>query len=179
MVAEMPRAKQYNKELLQWFENAKDVITNVRKIKSDLGIKLSENKKLTIRPINYNSEFDSVICKLANVDIYLETKESVTTSTSGNPSISHGYFNNCAQYFLQILEIDDINKQADKNKLEKEKLEQELKYNHGFLQSVMKKLENEKFVNNAPKQVVEIEKKKKADAEMKIKALENRLSKLH
>ena len=55
-------------------------------------------------------------------------------------------------------------------------LEEELKYQEGFLQSVMKKLGNENFVKNAPEKVVEMEKKKKADAEEKIKAIRNKLS---
>jgi len=60
----------------------------------------------------------------------------------------------------------------------RKEMEKELAYNRGFLASVSKKLNNERFVNNAPPQVVEIEKKKQADAEAKIKALEEGLSKL-
>ena len=61
---------------------------------------------------------------------------------------------------------------------EKNKLEEELKYTKGFLASVQKKLSNERFVNNAPEQVVAIEKKKQADAEAKIAALEASLAAL-
>jgi valyl-tRNA synthetase len=59
-----------------------------------------------------------------------------------------------------------------------QKLEQELKYQQGFLTSVMKKLENEKFVNNAPAQVVEMEKKKQADTQAKIRVIEDQLKTL-
>ncbi|MDA3930318.1 MAG: hypothetical protein PF541_15315, partial [Prolixibacteraceae bacterium] len=58
------------------------------------------------------------------------------------------------------------------------KLEEELKYTKGFLISVTKKLSNERFVNNAPAQVVEIERKKQEDAEIKIKALQERIESL-
>ena len=56
-----------------------------------------------------------------------------------------------------------------------EKLEEELQYTKGFLKSVQKKLGNERFVNNAPEQVVASEKKKQADAEAKIKMIEEKL----
>jgi len=55
-------------------------------------------------------------------------------------------------------------------------LKQELKYTQGFLNSVMKKLSNERFVNNAPEQVIVIERKKQTDAEAKIKAIEDQLT---
>ena len=59
-----------------------------------------------------------------------------------------------------------------------EKLEKDLAYQQGFLNTVMKKLGNERFVNNAPEQVVAIEKKKKADAEAKIDAINSQLESL-
>jgi valyl-tRNA synthetase len=59
---------------------------------------------------------------------------------------------------------------------ELKKLEEELKYTQGFLNSVTKKLSNERFVNNAPANVVEMEKRKQADAEAKIKVIEERIS---
>jgi valyl-tRNA synthetase len=58
---------------------------------------------------------------------------------------------------------------------ELKKLEEELKYTRGFLTSVMKKLENERFVNSAPAAVVATERAKQADAEAKIKVLEERI----
>ena len=61
---------------------------------------------------------------------------------------------------------------------EKERLKKELEYNKGFLQSVQKKLANEKFVQNAKPEVLSIEKKKQTDAEAKIKALEEQLASL-
>ena len=59
---------------------------------------------------------------------------------------------------------------------ELKKTEEELNYARGFLNSVDKKLSNERFVAGAPAQVLEVERKKKADAEAKIKALEERLA---
>ena len=59
-----------------------------------------------------------------------------------------------------------------------EKIQKELDYIRGFLASVLKKLDNDRFVQNAPEKVLEIERAKKADAESKIKALEERLASL-
>ena len=61
---------------------------------------------------------------------------------------------------------------------ERETILKDLEYQRGFMASVDKKLSNEKFVNSAPPQVIEIERKKKADAETKIKALEESLARL-
>ena len=58
------------------------------------------------------------------------------------------------------------------------KLEADLAYAQGFLNSVMKKLSNEKFMSGAPAQVIENERKKQADAEAKIKAIEQQLAEL-
>jgi valyl-tRNA synthetase len=62
------------------------------------------------------------------------------------------------------------------NGSQKDQLEKELVYLKGFLESVNKKLDNERFVQNAKPEVVDIERKKKADAEQKIKILEDSLA---
>ena len=61
---------------------------------------------------------------------------------------------------------------------ELKKLEEDLKYQQGFLRTVMGKLSNERFVANAPQKVVELERKKQSDAESKIKSIEERIKAL-
>ena len=61
---------------------------------------------------------------------------------------------------------------------ERKKLTEELKYAKGFLQSVEKKLSNDRFVSNAPEQVIAMERKKAADAQEKITLLEKSLNQL-
>ena len=61
---------------------------------------------------------------------------------------------------------------------ELKKLEADLQYMQGFLRTVMGKLNNERFVNNAPEKVVALERKKKADAESKIKSIKERIAEL-
>lgn len=72
------------------------------------------------------------------------------------------------EYYIPLSE--NIDKEA-----EAAKLKEELKYTEGFLNSVMKKLSNERFVNNAPEAVVAKEKQKMADAEARIKVLKEQL----
>ena len=73
------------------------------------------------------------------------------------------------EYFVPF--ADNIDKDA-----ELKKLNDELAYAEKFLQSVLKKLANERFVQNAPEQVVAIERKKQADAEAKIKLLKEQIA---
>ncbi len=73
------------------------------------------------------------------------------------------------EYFIPIGDL--VNKED-----EIKKLEEELKYAEGFLNSVLKKLSNEKFVNNAPANVIDMERKKQADTEAKIKILKEQIN---
>ncbi|MCF6333139.1 MAG: valine--tRNA ligase, partial [Draconibacterium sp.] len=75
------------------------------------------------------------------------------------------------EYFIPFDEEIDV-------EAEKEKLEEELKYTQGFLNAVQKKLSNERFVNNAPAQVITNERKKEADALAKIETLKVSLKSL-
>ena len=76
------------------------------------------------------------------------------------------------EYFIPLAGKLDV-------KSEIAKLEEDLRYNMGFLANVMKKLDNERFVNNAPAGILELERKKKSDAESKIKSLEEALRSLN
>ncbi len=108
------------------------------------------------------AHFESVIAKLANVD--LKYSES-----SDGPSSN--FIIGTTEFVVPLEGLVDAG-------AEKAKLEEELKYQKGFLNSVSKKLANERFVNNAPEAVVASERKKMADAESRIKSLEDSLAKL-
>jgi valyl-tRNA synthetase len=75
------------------------------------------------------------------------------------------------EYFIPLAGKLDIESEITK-------IQEDLEYNRDFLVSVMKKLDNERFVKNAPSLVLELERKKKSDAESKIKSLEERLNEL-
>jgi valyl-tRNA synthetase len=76
-----------------------------------------------------------------------------------------------AEFYIPMSENIDV-------EAELAKLKDDLKYNEGFLIAVNKKLSNERFVNNAPAKVVDMERKKAADAEQKIIIIKEQISKL-
>ena len=107
--------------------------------------------------------FDSVLKKLTN----LSEIEKVSTQPDG----VFTFVANNTEYYIPVGDMIDV-------EAEKAKIQEELDYTKGFMKSVSKKLSNERFVNNAPEKVVEMEKKKLADAEGKIKILEQQLASL-
>jgi valyl-tRNA synthetase len=108
-------------------------------------------------------EFQTVISKMANVS----EMEFVTDKVEG----ASGFIIGLDEFFIPLEGKVDVEE-------EKARLQKELEYQEGFLKSVMKKLGNESFVNNAPANVVEMEKKKRAGAEAKIKTLKDGLKDL-
>lgn len=148
---------------LETFEIAQQIVSEVRALRASKN--LSPKEKLTVLQAGVKGEyahFESVIAKLANVD--LKYSES-----SDGPSSN--FIIGTTEFVVPLEGIVDAG-------AEKAKLEEELKYQKGFLNSVSKKLANERFVNNAPEAVVASERKKMADAESRIKSLEDSLAKL-
>ena len=160
--AEMPKSKKYNSDLIDKFENIKSIISNIRKIRLDKQIKFTEPLQMYFSLIegDYDTSFDDIIAKTCN----LSTIE--TTSDKIDGAISFVAKN--VEYYIPM--GDMINTEEEIAKLEKE-----LNYTRGFLKGVEKKMSNERFVNNAPPQVIEREKQKQTDAENKIKALEEQI----
>lgn len=164
MVSEWPKASAIDKTIIAEFEFAKEVIAGVRTIRKDKNIPMKEALELSLlNEEKINTRWDVMITKLTNVsDItYLEAplEGALTFRVKSN------------EYFVPISGAIDV-------AAEIEKIKEELAYTKGFLTSVQKKLSNERFVNNAPEQVVGIEKKKAADAEAKIETLEKSLASL-
>ncbi|MFN8257690.1 MAG: valine--tRNA ligase [Bacteroidales bacterium] len=160
--AEYPKSNKYDKNLLNSFENIKEVISNVRKIKSDKNISPREMVDLLVNMNNklFDGYFSPVIKKLGGVGEIKQVTEKVNGSVN--------FIVNSIEYFVPLGNL--VNKDEEIQKLEKE-----LEYTRGFIQSVMKKLGNERFVQNAPASVVELEQKKKAEAEAKIVSLEEQI----
>ena len=163
MVQQMTLAKACNKELLNNFDVVKDIIGNIRTVRAQKNIALKDDLVLNILCENPISGFNAIIEKMANVS---EIKE-VEKHADGSASFMVRTF----EFSIPLSGAIDV-------EAEIEKLELELKHKRGFLQGVMKKLSNEKFVANAAPQVVELENKKKADAESIIKSLEENIKSL-
>ena len=111
----------------------------------------------------YNDSFNSVISKMCN----LSTISSVSEKQDG----ATGFLVGTTEYTIPLLDNIDV-------ETELIKLETELKYTQGFLNSVLKKLSNERFVQNARPEIVEIERNKQADAESKIALIKENITSL-
>jgi valyl-tRNA synthetase len=163
MYEKAPSVKPIDKEKIRLFEQVKEVVTFIRNTRTENQIPVKQKLVLCIRPVDYNNDFESVIMKLGS----LSEVKIVTDKPEGAASfITAG-----AEYYIPLGELHD-------SEQETKKLEEELAYLEGFLESVMKKLNNEKFVSNAPPKVLELENRKKADAETKINAIRERLQQL-
>lgn len=164
-LASYPETKSFDRELLQSFESVKEVISNIRKIKLEKNIPQRELLTLQVkaRQQKYDPDFDAVIKKLAGVGEIEIVNEKV------NGAIN--FIVSAQEYYMPLGNL--VNKEEEINKLEKE-----LEYTRGFLLTVMKKLGNERFVQNAAASVVELENKKKDEAEAKITSLEEQLAAL-
>jgi len=165
IVAKMPGIGQIDAQLLKETELVKDVIKGIRNIRQAKQISPKESLNLQIKTnsgIDYN-RFKAIISRTANIDQIQFVNEKVNDATSFRVA-------NDELYVPLAINID---KAAEKERLEKEK-----EYLLGFLRSVEAKLGNERFVNNAKPEVVEIEQKKKADALSKLEIIVHSLSEL-
>jgi valyl-tRNA synthetase len=166
MINHMPRPGKYDENILHQFDFASQVIMAIRNLRQEKNIANRDAIELLIRK-NYDDQpditFDNLVMKLCNLSKldYVEQK----------PEGAFNFIIKTTEFYIPVSQNIDVNAEI-------QKLEQELKYQQGFLTSVMKKLENEKFVNNAPAQVVEMEKKKQADTQAKIRVIEDQLKTL-
>ena len=153
--------------LVERFELAKEVVSGIRNVRKSKNIAQKEPMGLIYAADeNYPAEFEAVIVKMGNLS-------SVSAMAAGaqKPSGAASFIVKTTEYFIPLGEMIDT-------AAERERLTKELDYTRGFLDSVMKKLSNERFVQNAPQQVIANERAKQADAEAKIKALEEQLAAL-
>ena len=150
-------------ETVRQFEVVKEVISNVRSIRLQKNIAQKETLELQVVGENPIAEFNPVIMKMCN----LSAIDVVGTKTEGAASFMVG----TTEYAVPLGNMIDV-------EAEIARMEAELKHKEGFLQGVMKKLSNEKFVNNAPAAVLELERKKQADAESIINSLKESIAAL-
>ena len=162
MVSILPAMKEYDNHFLTEFEHTKEVIAGIRNIRKQNNVAFKDAIVLKIKNNErYPRRFETIILKMGNIEQIEEVSDSVKGAWS--------FIADTVEYFIPA--VGQIN--TDEMKA---KLETDLTYAKGFLASVMKKLGNEKFVNGAPAQVIENERKKQADAEAKIKAIEQQLA---
>lgn len=162
MVAPMPQSVPYDARFLADFAMAQEMIAGVRALRNTKGLSPKEQLELHVRG-QFPAQFSGIILKLANLSLVQAVEEKIEGALT--------FMVGTTECFVPVSQ--NIDKEE-----EIKKLQEELKYAEGFLASVMKKLSNEKFVNGAPEKVVAIERKKQADAEQKIAALQAQIASL-
>ena len=163
MVCPLSMDTHVDSEMIQQFEVVKEVISNVRSIRLQKNIAQKETLELQVVGENPVDAFNLVIMKMCNLSVI----DVVDTKTEGAASFMVG----TTEYAVPLGNMIDV-------EAEIARMEAELKHKEGFLQGVMKKLSNEKFVNNAPAAVLELERKKQADAESIINSLKESIAAL-
>ena len=165
IIAKWPAQKEANDGLISQFDFASEVISGIRNIrkqkniafKDAIGFSVVNNEKA-------EPSFDEVIAKMGNLSSFDYVNEPVDGALTFRVKSN--------EYFIPMEGSIDV-------EAEVKKLTEELNYTEGFLKSVQKKLSNERFVNNAPEQVVASEKKKEADALAKIETIKASLASLN
>ncbi|MCD8080958.1 MAG: valine--tRNA ligase [Bacteroides sp.] len=163
MVQHMDMHTHADKELLKQFEIVKEVISNIRSIRLQKNIPQKEALSLEIIGNDPVAGFGEVISKLCN----LSSISVVENKAEGAASFMVG----TTEFAVPLGNMIDVEAEISR-------LEAELTHKQGFLQGVIKKLSNEKFVSNAPATVIELERKKQADAESIIHSLQETLAAL-
>ena len=163
MVQELDIPTACDEEIVKAFEAVKEVIGGIRTIRLQKNIAQKETLELQVVGENPVAAFNSVIAKLCN----LTAVSAVENKVEGSASFMVG----TTEYAVPLGSLINVEEEL-------KKLEADLKYNEGFLQSVLKKLSNEKFVSKAPAAVIEMERKKQTDAESKIAALKESIAAL-
>ena len=164
IISKYPILKDSDAKIIENFEFATGVISGIRTIRKDKNISFKDAVELFVIDNDNNSkEFDTVIKKLTNTSIIKIVTEKVEGASFRVKS---------NEYFVPISN-ENIDVEA-----EVKKLEAELKRAEGFLFGITKKLSNERFVANAPAQVITIERKKEADTVAKIETIKSSLKAL-
>lgn len=164
IVAEYPKIESFDAQLIADFELVKEVVSGIRTIRKDKNISFKDSIELSVINNEKLSErYNSVIEKMGNIS----KMESVEAAVDG--ALSFRVHSN--EYFVPISGSINVEEEI-------KKLNDELKYTEGFLKSVQNKLSNERFVNNAPAQVLQNERNKEADALAKIETIKSSLANL-
>ena len=164
IIAKYPQMQKVNQQLIAEFDFAMNVISGIRTIRKEKNISFKE--KIDLSVLNNEKaakDMDAVIVKLGNIKNITYASEKIEGALTFRVKSN--------EYFIPISGAIDI-------QAETKKLTEELNYTEGFLKSVQKKLSNERFVSNAPEQVIASERNKEADALAKIETLKASLDSL-
>ena len=157
IISDWPKSKKVNKSIINDFEKLTSLISSIRKYRKEKSLSFKENLILFSTAF-INKKSRAVLLKLANTDVTNDFSEKLDNSSSFIAGSNEFHFNNKTDEKEDFL-----------------KIQQDLDYNLGFLKSIQAKLNNKRFVDNAPKNVLDNELKKEKDALSKIEILKNKL----
>ena len=160
MLQRYPQAKAYDAAFIESFRMACEAVAAVRNVRQEKGLSPKDALELRLDAA-FPEDCVPVLVKLANVKVSRGEAEGQGVSAMVRTS----------KIFIVLEGLVNVEEEIAK-------LESELKYYRGFLESVRRKLSNEKFVNGAPEAVVANERKKEADALQKIESIESSLKSL-
>ena len=159
IIKDWPKSSEIKNSLLLDFNHVSNLVTSIRKYRNEKGISYKERIEL-FSTFNLKSKNKSIVLKLANSEINEDLSDKDINADSLIVDSKEYFINNFSE-----------------NKDDLKKIEEDLKYNLGFLNSIQSKLNNKRFIDNAPEIVVQNEKKKEEDTKAKIKILETKLKK--
>ena len=157
IISDWPKSKKVNESIIDEFENLTDLISGIRKYRKEKSISF-KNNLILFSKLSFDDKEKAVLLKLANTEIINDFSKKLDNSSSFIVGSNEFHFNNSS---------DD--------KEDFSKIEQDLDYNLGFLKSIQAKLNNKRFTDNAPKNVLDNELKKQKDTLSKIDILKNKL----
>ncbi|MCL2028051.1 MAG: valine--tRNA ligase [Bacteroidales bacterium] len=165
IISNMPKSQGFDKTIIDKFETAQHVITEVRTVRKEKNIPQKEPLTLFVKKNNEPSEilFDSVVQKICNLEKLDYVSEKLENAAS--------FIVKSTEFFIPL--NDKIDKDAEKTKLLTE-----LKQAENLLRSTQAKLSNERFVSSAPEQVIALERKKQSDAQQKIEVITQQIKQL-
>ncbi|MDO6812518.1 valine--tRNA ligase [Tenacibaculum soleae] len=164
IIAKYPEFKKVDTSIINEFEFITNVVSGIRTIRKDKNISFKDAVELSVvNNENFTQKFDVIVQKLTNtseINYVTDKVDGASFRVKSN------------EYFIPVA-VEDIDVAA-----ETEKLEAELKRAEGFLFGIQKKLSNERFVSNAPEQVIVLERKKESDTIAKIATIKSSLASL-
>ncbi|MDR1416502.1 MAG: valine--tRNA ligase [Prevotellaceae bacterium] len=156
-------AQEVDESVLDNFEQAKQVVTNIRSVRKEKNIPSKEPLTLLVRGA-FSPAAEAIACRLANISQVVSVEENTD-------ALCASFLVKTTEFYLPLGSLVNVAE-------ERKKLEADLAYFKKFLGSVLAKLGNEKFVSSAPENIVALERKKQRDAEAKVASLEEQLKKL-
>ncbi len=169
VISKYPEVEPCDKHLIKIVEQAKDIISNIRDIRNKNGIKMKDGLELfamdseRMQSLMSSKGVKGMVVKLGVLS-HIEI-------TSDDEVVGASFISGTESFIVGLNQEIDVEKEIEEK-------EADLKYQAGFVMSVEKKLSNERFVNNAPEQVVAMEKKKLADGQERMRILKEEIARL-